>query len=820
MISMRPFLFGILVSLLFACGCSAGRDIPVTPDKSLDDLSFIPTIDPADTIGHEIVEFGTIQFDLENLTATIIPDRLAMHEKFSCFSWRITGFNWNPPVVNVGIEITNNCGFSVYDFRLIIYTDNLGHELINEDDWTPLFDRAGGSFINPFKAYAKGGNREFAAGAKHTETLQIKFPDRKLVMVGYAMEASRPSDCNEPYSIVKLGQQGNQVGINVYDWQNDVNKVVMIAPNITGEPFTNLTYQTGNTWSVVLQNNMGVAEGDYEVLFYATSTNSGTLPLYDYLSVTISACSLIVSEIDGPDNLNENTEASYSVTASGDTGITYQWTVEPADKGSFNPPNTASTIFTAGDVTVNTWVTLRVTVDSTNCDPIARTKNVLINYVPTQPGEWPVTWGGTDSDQAYDIVIDPNDNIFVAGRYKGTNVDFDPGDGEDLHTSSGGYDAFLSMFNFEGEFQWCQTWGGTAEETVNSMYVDNMGNIYLVGYKNNRDFYLSRFKQAASYSMEMWTWDKWTSILTSGNALGVYSDNTGMYLTGRFNDGNLDFDPGSGQDKHPTTGADDIFVIKLDPNGNYLWGRNYGSNQNDVGRDVVVDNSYNVYVIGTYNESTSILDDNTTFCLLEYNSVGDLINEPVPIFGGDAYIRIPMDMEIVDGIHIYYSGYFNGTTDFSPGPDNLNGYANGGFDCFLAKIELDGDGVWVKSWGAGGEDEANHIAVNSNFISVSGYFSLSVDLNPGSSTDYHTSKGNNDVFISKFDHDGNYVFGYSCGGTALDRGFGTGMTSSNYTFGCGYFNNTIDFGNDVTKPSNGGDDVFVLKLDQSGNLVP
>ena len=51
--------------------------------------------------------------------------------------------------------------------------------------------------------------------------------------------------------------------------------------------------------------------------------------------------------------------------------------------------------------------------------------------------------------------------------------------------------------------------------------------------------------------------------------------NGNMYLVGQFA-GTQDFDPGPGTDIHVANGVRDAFVIKLDPSGNYLWGRSWG----------------------------------------------------------------------------------------------------------------------------------------------------------------------------------------------------------------------------------------------------
>jgi len=91
---------------------------------------------------------------------------------------------------------------------------------------------------------------------------------------------------------------------------------------------------------------------------------------------------LIVGVIQGPDIVEENTSPQYSVDASGDTGITYHWTVEPDTLGSFTNPTSPTTMFNAGEVSQDTAATIRVVVSSDNGLPVHRTKQITILNTP------------------------------------------------------------------------------------------------------------------------------------------------------------------------------------------------------------------------------------------------------------------------------------------------------------------------------------------------------------------------------------------------------------------------------------------------------
>ena len=58
------------------------------------------------------------------------------------------------------------------------------------------------------------------------------------------------------------------------------------------------------------------------------------------------------------------------------------------------------------------------------------------------------------------------------------NADLDPGAGTSTETSNGSYDLFIQKLNSSGAFQWVKTFGGTAQDDIYDIELDNTGNIY------------------------------------------------------------------------------------------------------------------------------------------------------------------------------------------------------------------------------------------------------------------------------------------------------------------------------------------------------
>ena len=101
----------------------------------------------------------------------------------------------------------------------------------------------------------------------------------------------------EPYDIdnfvqhdvlYSLPESHSAIRVQVHDWQDDVNKLTIVIPEITGEGFTQMYHITGAYWGLELTNNADAGPGEYEARLIAESPNPGGLVLYDYVTITVT----------------------------------------------------------------------------------------------------------------------------------------------------------------------------------------------------------------------------------------------------------------------------------------------------------------------------------------------------------------------------------------------------------------------------------------------------------------------------------------------------------------------------------------------------
>jgi hypothetical protein len=281
--------------ILIFTGCSSENRTPIVPNDG--NLSVSRSEDTSST---DVWGIWTIQYNRDSLDCSIIPNRDSSSNFNITYmlptpAIHLNSFDPVESILDVDVTIYNPHMISGYDVRGIVFADSFGHNLKNPDGLTSFIDIPGGDTVNPFMVFAKDQNyRTVTPLSHHTAKFLIQVPPSGYL--SYAIIASWPWNCDEPYALENFIQnQGlsNVMGsaslikIDAYDWQDDVNDVVIKAPGITGEPETHFYNSAGKTWSLILTNNAGVAPGIYRCLIKATSANSGTLGLYKYVDINV-----------------------------------------------------------------------------------------------------------------------------------------------------------------------------------------------------------------------------------------------------------------------------------------------------------------------------------------------------------------------------------------------------------------------------------------------------------------------------------------------------------------------------------------------------
>ena len=259
-----------------------------------------------------------------------------------------------------------------------------------------------------------------------------------------------------------------------------------------------------------------------------------------------------------------------------------------------------------------------------------------------------------------------------------------------------------------------------------------------------------------------------------GSAIAVDSSGN-VHTTGAFGDRlnpTADFDPGPDTLNLTSNGRSDVFVSKLDSNGDFLWAKSIGGTDHDSGYGIAVDSGGNVHTTGAFRDTVDFEPGPGTFSLT--SSVGDVFVSKLDSNGdflwaksmGGTSLDQGNSIAVDSGGNVYTTGFFRGTVDFDPGPGTFNLTGSGAAKFFVSKLDSKGNFLWAKSIGGPlgiSGTVRNGIAVDGRGnIHTTGNFTRTADFDPGQGTLNLTSSGDLDIFVSK-------LSGFLEGGTTTDR---------------------------------------------------
>lgn len=308
-------------------------------------------------------------------------------------------------------------------------------------------------------------------------------------------------------------------------------------------------------------------------------------------------------------------------------------------------------------------------------------------------------------------------------------------------------------------FHWAQTITGAGDQIVNALAVDGSGQIHATGsYVGSTDFHGATLQNAS------------------------------------------------------LAGTLDMFVARYRASGELIWARSVGGPNREIGTGVAADASGNTLVAGHFQVGalmggirlTNI--GNSDGVLLKYSPAGTVLWSRV--LGGPGDDNATGVATDAAG-NAYVCGFAQGSASFG-GVTLTN---RGGVDVFLAKFDPAGTLLWVRSAGGSGVDVANGLALDgAGNVIVTGYFSETAQF--GSSS--VTAAGNVDLFLAKFDSDGNVLWVRSAGGLEQDYGFALAADADGSIAVAGTLRGAAQFGS--TSVTGTGLRSYVARYASSGTL--
>jgi len=353
------------------------------------------------------------------------------------------------------------------------------------------------------------------------------------------------------------------------------------------------------------------------------------------------------------------------------------------------------------------------------------------------------------------VIYDSNDNSYVA---VGQNY-------IKISDTRGFYDATIVKYDTSGNVMWKKNFGGDDNDYFNSVTYDFNDHTYIaVGYSEKGSFENG----------------SWANI--SGYGIG------------------------------------DATIVKFDKNGNVLWKKVFGGEDEDNFSSVTYDSNNHCYIaVGTSYSFSFGTGDWIGFSakgisdatIVKYDSNGNILNK-------DNFGKI--------NCNIFSSVTYDSSDDSYVAVGNsylVDEWGNGHYDATIVKYNKNIEMSWEKNFGGDCSDTFNSVAYDpkNNTYTAVGY-SEELSFETGSWVNV-TSKGGDDAIIIKYDADGNILNQNNFGGASTDYFSSITYDSSDNSFVVVGNSDASSFGtgdwSGVTKK--GGSDGIVIKYDSDNTIL-
>jgi hypothetical protein len=378
------------------------------------------------------------------------------------------------------------------------------------------------------------------------------------------------------------------------------------------------------------------------------------------------------------------------------------------------------------------------TVSATSRADPSQDDRITVDVDPQGKVHWTAQFGTAATDWVLAVAVDQAGAVIAAGSTQGSLQE----------DNAGGFDAFVRKYDAHGVEVWTRQFGTTAEELALDVAAGPGGLIAVVGYTDGAldgdsaggsDAFVRLYDSAGD---EVWTRQFGASDLEVASAVAF--DASGAIVVAGDTLGDLD---------GPNAGSVDVFVRKYDPGGDLLWARQFGSSENDRMHGLAIDPSGNIVVAGE-----------------THGDIGDANAGPADVFvrkydptGGHAWTRqfgsqaheFPLDVATDPNGNVYLVGSTLG---------DLEGGNLGDYDAFLRKYDPSGNFVWATQFGTSGFDDGRAVATDAaGAVIVTGTTHGDLDGD---------TAGEADVFVRKYDPDGQVRWATQFGTIAADHGIG------------------------------------------------
>lgn len=373
---------------------------------------------------------------------------------------------------------------------------------------------------------------------------------------------------------------------------------------------------------------------------------------------------------------------------------------------------------------------------------------------------------------------DSSNNIYSFGFFRDT-LRFN--NSSDVFVSHGDYDLFLLKNDANGNYISCLQIGGYHMEFPNDIEYDESGYLYLGGYLSDSVY------------------------LNNGTSSQL------IYVDSNYNYGR------------------NGFLLKLDLNYNLQWSQFFENDFNVFINDIEIDNSSNIFLAGTYEDSLDFGPNNSSHNLgsvnyynhgfvAKFNNAGSLI-KATSLHGSH---EVQTEELEVYGNNIILTGYFRGTMDADPTAGIFNLQELTGSDIFIASLGKDFTFNWAKKIASTTRIQYHTLVGKDGYYYMGGGFLDTTYFDSNNLNSYKTTNGQWDCFLLRFNSSGDINWVKQIGNSFYDYINGIDINSQNKVYISGIYESSVDFNPDtgtfIMNSFQNTRDIFIAEFDTNGTF--
>jgi len=308
-----------------------------------------------------------------------------------------------------------------------------------------------------------------------------------------------------------------------------------------------------------------------------------------------------------------------------------------------------------------------------------------------------------------------------------------------------------------------------------------------------------------------------TYVEPSGNAVYTFGEYSNYSSTN-----SITIDPGGANQELSTIATIPLanYLVKMTTDGQLIWAHSFNSTLFIQLNSISADAAGCCYINGNFNGSFDADPGNSIHQMTSNVGMANFLLK-LDADGNFVWAQQFDRASIIDiairSNAVFCVGYFSETVDFDNGPGNSSLTATDNQDCFVMRLNTDGEYQWVKQFGSTNNtpddiEYATEINVTPDgMINVSGIFSESGDFNPELGITTLTAVGGTDVFLMRLSAMGDFQWVVSTG-TSIKE-YTPRMTTS--------ASGTIYLSATTIQPNNNAplEDIFIARFSPNGSLL-